>query len=210
MRKYRQALLRRSLRNAQGKPSKETLANLSALPDEAIDAIRKVLSGKALVDTDESFTIERSLPHGHVGAVHTMASGLQFAELLGPPCPERDLAYALILSRVAAPRSKLGTIRWCNDTSMGHDLGITEVHSDVVYAALDWLSNRQEDIEKKLAERHLASGGMALFDLSSVWYEGTHCELARFGYSRDKKRGLPQIEFGLLTDADGRPVATTV
>lgn len=210
MREYRQALLRRSFRNAQGKPSKETLANLSALPDEAIDAIRKVLAGKTLVDAEESFTIERSLPHGHVGAVHVMASRLRFAELLGPPCPERDITYALILTRVVAPRSKLATIRWWNDTSLGHDLGIAEVHSDAVYAALDWLGARQEAIEKKLASRHLASGGMAMFDLSSVWYEGTHCELATFGYSRDKKRGLPQVEFGLLTDREGRPVALRV
>lgn len=210
MRKYRQALLRRSFRNAQGKPSKETLANLSALPDEAIDALRKVLAGRTLVDVEESFTVERTLPHGHVGAAHVMASQLRFMELLGPSCPERDIVYALILSRVAAPRSKLATIRWWNDTSLGHDLGIAEMGSDAVYAALDWLGARQEDIEKKLAERHLAPGGMAMFDLSSVWYEGTHCELARFGYSRDKKRGLPQVEFGLLTDGEGRPVALRV
>ena len=109
VREYRQALLRRSFRNAAGKPSKETLANLSALPDVAIDAIRKILAGKTLVDVEESFTVERSLAHGHVGAVHVMASQLRFAELLGPPCPERDTAYALILSRVVAPRSKLAT-----------------------------------------------------------------------------------------------------
>jgi hypothetical protein len=210
VREYRQALLRRSFRNEEGKPSKETLANLSALPDEAIDAIRKVLAGKTLVDTEESFTIERSLLHGHVGAAHVMASKLRFVELLGPPCPERDIAYALILSRVAAPRSKLATTRWWNDTSLGHDLGITEVHSDAVYAAMDWLGAQQETIEKKLAGRHLESGGTAMFDLSSAWYEGTQCELAKFGYSRDKKRGLPQVEFGLLTDPDGRPVAIRV
>jgi hypothetical protein len=210
VREYRQALLRRSFRNEAGKPSKETLANLSALPDEAIDAVRKVLAGKTLVDVEESFTIERALPHGHVGAAHVAASQLRFVELLGPPCPERDIIYALILSRVTAPRSKLATIRWWNDTSLGHDLGIADVHSDAIYAALDWLGTRQEDIEKKLAGRHLTSGGTAMFDLSSVWYEGTHCELAKFGYSRDKKRGLPQVEFGLLTDAEGRPVAIRV
>jgi hypothetical protein len=210
VREYRQALLRRSFRNEEGKPAKETLANLSALPDEAIDALRKVLAGKTLVDVEESFTVERSLLHGHVGAAHVMASTLRFVELLGPPCPERDIAYALILSRVAAPRSKLATTRWWNDTSLGHDLGIAEVHSDAVYAAMDWLGARQETIEKKLAGRHLESGGRAMFDLSSTWYEGTQCELAKFGYSRDKKRGLPQVEFGLLTDRDGRPVAIRV
>ncbi|HZC93129.1 MAG TPA: IS1634 family transposase [Mycobacterium sp.] len=210
MREYRQALLRRSFRNAAGKPSKETLANLSALPDVAIDAIRKILAGKTLVDVEESFTVERSLAHGHVGAVHVMASQLRFAELLGPPCPERDTAYALILSRVVAPRSKLATTQWWNDTSLGHDLGIVDAHSDAAYAAMDWLGARQVAIEKKLAGRHLESGGTAMFDLSSAWYEGTRCELAKFGYSRDKKRGLPQVEFGLLTDGVGRPVAIRV
>lgn len=210
VRHYRQALLRRSYRNAQGKPAKETLANLSALPDEAVEALRKVLAGITLVEADKAFTIERAVAHGHVAAVTVMATQLRFAELLGPRCRERDLAYALIISRVVAPRSKLATIRWWNDTSLGADLGIAGAGTDEVYAAMDWLADHQDAIEKKLARRHLAPGGMALFDLSSTWMEGTHCELARFGYSRDGKRGLPQIEFGLLGDTEGRPVAVRV
>jgi Transposase DDE domain len=210
VRQYRQALLRRSYRDAEGKPAKQTLANLSALPDEAIDAVRKVLAGKVLVDAEEAFSIERALGHGHVAAVGMMATRLRFSELLGPQCRERDLAYALILSRVVAPASKLSTVRWWNDTSLGVDFDITDVHTDDVYAAMDWLLARQDAIEQKLAQRHLTPGGMALFDLSSVWMEGTRCELSKFGYSRDGKRGLPQIEFGLLGDTQGRPLAVRV
>jgi hypothetical protein len=210
VREYQQALLRRSYRNAQGKPAKETLANLSMLPTEAVEVLRKSLAGKPLVEADETFDIEHVVAHGHVAAVHAMASQLRFDELLGPRCRERDLAYALIVSRVVAPQSKLSTIRWWADTSLGTDLNITTAHTDEVYAAMDWLLARQDRIEKKLAGRHLAPGGMALFDLSSTWMEGHCCELTKFGYSRDKKRGLPQIEFGLLGDAAGRPVAVRV
>ncbi len=210
VREYRQALLRRSYRNAQGKPVKETLANLSMLPDEAVDAVRKVLAGKTLVDADEAFEIEHAVAHGHVAAAHAMASRLRFDELLGPRCRERDLAYGLIVARAVAPQSKLSTIRWWADTSLGADFQIADARSDEVYAAMDWLLARQDTIEKKLAGRHLHPGEMALFDLSSTWMEGKSCELARFGYSRDGKRGLPQIEFGLLGDAAGRPVAVRV
>lgn len=210
VREYRQALLRRSYRNAQGKPAKETLANLSMLPAETVEVLRKSLAGKTLVAADEAFDIDHVLAHGHVAAVHAMAAQLRFDELLGPRCRERDLAYALIVSRIVAPQSKLSTIRWWADTSLGTDLQITDARTDEVYAAMDWLLARQDRIEKKLADRHLTPGGMALFDLSSSWMEGHCCELTKFGYSRDGKRGLPQIEFGLLGDAAGRPVAVRV
>jgi Transposase DDE domain len=210
MREYRQVLLRRSYRNAEGKPSKETLANLSSLPDSAVRVLRLALAGKTLVDVDEAFQIERSVAHGHVAAVQTMATRLKFSELLGPRCRERDLVYALILSRAVAPASKLSTIRWWADTSLGADLDIVDARTDEVYAAMDWLLARQGKIEQKLAARHLQPGGMALFDLSSTWMEGKSCPLTKFGYSRDGKRGLPQIEFGLLGDAEGRPIAVRV
>ena len=209
-REYRQVLLRRSYRNAEGKPSKETLANLSSLPDSAVHVLRLALAGKTLVDVDEAFQIERSMAHGHVAAVHTMASRLKFSELPGPRRRERDLAYALILSRAVAPASKLSTIRWWADTSLGADLDIVDARTDEVYAAMDWLPARQGQIEKKLAARHLQPGGMALFDLSSTRMEGKSCPLTKFSYSRDGKRGLPQIEFGLLGDAEGRPIAVRV
>lgn len=210
VREYQQALLRRSYRDARGKPAKETLANVSMLPAEVVDVLRKALAGKTLLDADDAFDIEHVVAHGHVAAVHAMASRLKFDELLGPRCRERDLAYALIVSRVVAPQSKLSTIRWWADTSLGADLDIAGARTDEVYAAMDWLLARQDAIEKKLAGRHLQPGGMALFDLSSTWMEGHCCALTKFGYSRDRKRGLPQIEFGLLGDAAGRPIAVRV
>src|SRR5262245_7584514 len=139
-----------------------------------------------------------------------MAHKLGIKKLLGADCRERDLAYALIVSRVLRPRSKLSTLAWWNDTTLGVDLAVADASTDEVYAAMDWLGARQSAIEAALAKRHLAEGSMALFDLSSSWLEGQCCELAAFGYSRDNKRGVKQIEYGLLTDSAGRPVAIRV
>ncbi len=210
VRVYRRDLLRRSYRDEQGRSQKETLANLSALPEVAIVALRKVLSGAVLVEPDETFEIERSLSHGGLAAVHAMATKLGAKKLLGPECRERDLAYALVISRILRPTSKLSTLGWWNDTTLGADLGIAQASTDEVYAAMDWLGARQDVIETELAGRHLKAGGIAMFDLSSSWVEGRYCDLAAFGYSRDKKRGLRQIEYGLLTDPQGRPVAIRV
>jgi hypothetical protein len=207
---YERHLLRRSFRNAEGKPAKETLANLSALPAEAIAAIRAVLAGTTLVDVAEAFQITRSLPHGHVAAVHAMARQLGFPALLGPAGRERDLALALIVSRVVRPKPKLSTLSWWGDVTLGADLGVADASPAEVYAAMDWLRARQDAIEAQLARRHLSEGGMAMFDLSSSWMEGTCCELAARGYSRDGKKGKTQIEYGLLTDAAARPVAIRV
>jgi Transposase DDE domain len=207
---YERHLLRRSFRNAQGKPDKETLANLTALPPEAIAAIRAVLAGKTLVDVADAFEITRSLPHGHVAAVHAMAGQLGFSALLGPAGRERDLALALIVSRVVRPKPKLATLSWWGDVTLGADLDVADASPAEVYAAMDWLRARQDAIEAELARRHLTEGGVAMFDLSSSWMEGTHCELAARGYSRDGKKGKTQIEYGLLTDAAARPVAIRV
>jgi hypothetical protein len=207
---YERHLLRRSFRNAEGKPDKETLANLTALPGAAITAIRAVLSGKTLVDVAEAFEITRSLPHGHVAAVYAMARKLGFPALLGPAGRQRDLALALIVSRVVRPKPKLSTLAWWGDVSLGADLGVAEASPAEVYAAMDWLRGRQDGIEAELARRHLAEGAIAMFDLSSSWMEGSHCELAARGYSRDGKKGKTQIEYGLLTDASARPVAIRV
>ena len=208
-RTYERHLLRRSFRDG-GKVRKETLANLSQLPPEAIIAVRAVLAGKTLIDADAAFEITRSRPHGHAAAVHAMARKLGFPALLGPPGRHRDLAYALVLSRVLRPASKLSTAGWWDDVTLGPDLGVAGAATDDLYAAMDWLTARQDDIEKQLAARHLHQGGIAMFDLSSSWVEGAHCELAAYGYSRDGKRGKPQIEYGLLTDKHGRPVAVRV
>ena len=205
-------LLRRSYRDQNGKPRNETLANLSALPNHAIEALGKMLTGATLVDAGDAFEVERSVPHGNAAAAHVMASKLGLAGLLGRPCRERDIAYALILSRAVRPESKLSTAGWWagEDTTVGTDLGVADASTDEVYGAMDWMVSRQREIEKQLAGRHLREGGIAMFDLSSSWVEGSSCELAAFGHSRDGKRGRKQIEYGLLTCPEGRPVAVGV
>jgi hypothetical protein len=202
-------LLRKSYRDQNGKPQKVTLANISDLPDNAISGLRLLLKGATLVDAESAFTIERSVPHGNVAAAHVMAGKLGLRPMLGPACRERDIAYALVLSRAVHPKSKLSTVRWwlaAGDTTLAPDLGIGGASTDDVYAAMDWLLKQKGKIEKKLARRHLRDGGIAMYDLSSSWAEGEKCELAAFGYSRDAKRGRKQIEYGLMTDPEGRPV----
>jgi len=212
-RDYSSAYLRRTYREG-GKVKNETVANLSALPTHVIDLIDAGLKGTPLVPAGEAVAIARSVPHGHVAAVWAMAAKLGLPALLGPAGAERDLALALIVSRVVAPASKLATLTWWADTALGADLAVAEASTDAVYAAMDWLAARQDGIEAKLAARHLGAEAnpsrMALFDLSSSWLEGSHCPLAARGYSRDGKKGRLQIEYGLLTDPDGRPVAVRV
>jgi Transposase DDE domain len=209
-REYVSQLLRRSFRKPDGTVGKQTLANLSMLPVAAVDAIEAVLKGKTLVDAEAALAVSRSRGHGHVALVCAQARRLGVPELLGPPCRERDLAYALIVSRVVRPKPKLSTLAWWDDVTLGADLGVAGASRDEVYAAMDWLHGRQDAIETQLAGRHLARGGRAMFDLSSSWVEGTHCELAARGYSRDGKKGKLQIEYGLLTDQVGRPIAIRV
>jgi hypothetical protein len=206
---YETVLLRHSYREG-GKVKNETLANLSYLPAGTIQLIRESLAGKTHVVAGEGFETERSLPHGHVAAVFAMADKLGLAKLLGPSCLERDLALSLIIARALKPGSKLATTRWWKDTTLGTDLVPEGTSTDDVYAAMDWLLARQATIEALLARRHLSEGSMVLYDLSSSWMEGTHCPLAAHGYSRDHKSGKAQIEYGLLTDAHGRPVSVEV
>ena len=210
---YETNLLRRSYRR-DGKVRNETVANLSALPPEAIDAVRACLAGKALVPAGTGFTITRSLPHGHLAAVWAVAQQLGLPALLGPVGRMRDLALALIISRAVAPASKLATLTAWDDVTLGVDLGVAGASTDEVYAALDYLLDRQEVIEKNLAARYLDPAvnpsRMALYDLSSSWMTGSKCPLAKRGYSRDGKKDLPQIEYALLTDPAGCPVAVRV
>ena len=206
---YHTHLLRRSVREGS-KVRKETLANLSHLPGEAVEAIRRVLTGESLVAAEEAFSIRRSRPHGHVAAVWAQAKALGLAGLLGPACVERDVALALVVARVCRPGSKLATTRWWTDTTLAPDLGVEAVGTDATYAAMDWLADRQAAVEEQLAARHLTAGGLVLFDLSGSYVEGRHNELAAIGYSRDGKRGKAQITYGLVTDRDGRPVAVEV
>ena len=216
-RTYVSHLLRRSYREA-GKVKHENLANLSALSDEAIAAVRAVLAGAHLALAGSGadaagaagggglggLVLERSRPHGHVAAVHALARRLGFPELLGEPSRMRDVAFALLIARAVHPGSKLATRRWWADTTLAADLGIADASRDEVYAALDWLAARQQEIETRLAARHLRAGGLALFDLSSSWVTGRRCPLAAYGYSRDARRDHPQITYGLLTDPAGR------
>lgn len=212
---YESHLLRRTYRE-DGKVKHETLANVSALPDEQLDLLRRSFKGEKFVPVDTlRVTVERSLPHGDVALVMAQARALGFPALLGPAGRQRDLALALIVSRVVRPAPKLATLAWWGDTTLGVDLGVADASTDEVYAAMDWLLGRQDSIEVKLARRHLTDETtnphrMALFDLSSSWMEGQHCSLAARGYSRDGKKGKPQIEYGLLTDPAGRPVAVRV
>src|SRR5262245_20270224 len=228
-REYTSPLLRRSFRKPDGTVGKQTLANLSALPPAAVDAIEAVLKGKTLIEADAALAVTRSLPHGHVALLAAQAARLGLPQLLGPPRRERDLAYALIVSRVVAPRPKSATLPWWDDVTLGPDLGVAGASRDELYAAMDWLLGRQDAIEIELARRHLHGddrhgddrhgddrhgddrhGAIAMFDLSSSWVEGSCCPLAGRGYSRDGKKGKQQIEYGLLTDRVGRPVAIRV
>ena len=210
---YESVLVRRTYRDG-ARVRHETLANLSALPAEAVSAIEATLKGERLVPAARAVTITAAAPHGHVAAVHAMAVTLGLPALLGPAGRQRDLALALIISRVTRPGSKLSTLTWWNDATLGADLGVAGASTDDIYAAMDWLEHRQDGIEAALARRHLAPepnpSKMALFDLSSSWMEGRHCPLAARGYSRDGKKGKLQIEYGLLTDPEGRPVAVRV
>jgi Transposase DDE domain len=213
-REYESRLLRHTYRE-DGKVRHKTVANLSKMPAPVVDAVEAALKGEVLVPAGQAaVTVAKSLPHGHVAAAYAMAARLGLPALLGPAGRQRDIALALVISRVAHPGSKLSTIAWWADTTLGPDLGIQDATTDEAYAAMDWLQARQEVIENKLARRHLAPEAnparMALFDLSSSWLEGSHCPLGARGYSRDGKKGNVQIEYGLLTDPHGRPVAVRV
>jgi transposase len=209
-REYKAVLLRRSFRQ-DGKVKKETLAHLSHLPAEAIDAIRRVLAGETLVNAQDAFEIEASLPAGHVNAALIMARRLGLAELLDrSPSRWRDLCVAMIVSRVINPGSKLSTVRTLGQSTLASELGVQGADEDDLYAAMDWLISRQPRIEDRLAKRHLRDGEMVLYDVSSSYFEGRCCPLGKRGYSRDGQKGLPQIIYGLLCDSEGRPVAVEV
>jgi len=207
---YTSYLLRRSFREG-GKVRHENLGNLSHLPIEIIDAIRKMLAGRVLVDLDESFEIERSQPHGHVAATLGVLRQLDLERLLSRErCRERDLAVAMICQLVIASGSKLSMTRRFQQTTLADELALGEVTEPELLAAMDWLQDRQERIEKTLARRHLADGGFVLYDLSSSYVEGRCCELAALGHNRDGKPGKLQINWGLVCSPEGRPVSVQV
>ncbi len=218
-------LLRESVRDGK-QVRKRTLANLSSLPIEQIEAIRRILKGERLGPVEDGLEVVRSRPHGHVAAVMTAMKRLGLEKLIDARSSrERDLIVAMVAERILAPHaqhgfamtaSKLGMTRAFTDTTLGEDLGVADADEDELYAAMDWLVERQEAIEKRLARRHLKDGGLVLFDLTSSYFEGVTGPLAKIGYSRDpglrrgKLRGTLQVNYGLLTDAHGRPVSVSV
>ena len=207
-------LLRQSIREG-GKIRKVTLANLSDWPAEQVDNLRRVVKGEALVPVSEAFTILRSLPHGHVAASLGALRRLGLERVLDRnPSRERDLVVAMIVARILQPASKLATVRGLeaesSSSSLGTCLGLGPVSEDELYAALDWLIEGENQIERQLAARHLEEGSLVLYDLTSTYFEGRHCPLAHYGHSRDERSGNLQIVFGLLTDHEGRPVAVEV
>jgi transposase len=203
-------LLRRSIR--KGKTvAHETLGNLSHLPDHLIEIIKRSLKGETFVPAADAFRIARSLPHGHVEAVLKMVHKLGLEEIIASePSRRRDLVVAMIVERLVFPSSKLANTRHWHDTSLAEELDVADATEDQLYDAMDWLLRRQPAIEKKLAKRHLSDGALVLYDVTSSYYEGKTCPLARFGHDRDGKTGLPIIVYGTLTDGDGRPVAVQV
>ncbi len=203
-------LLRESYREGS-KVGKRTLANLSSLSATQIDAIRAALRGDALQPIAQAFEITASRAHGHVQAVALCMRRLGLASVIAAKsCRERDLVLAMVASRILAPSPKLATTRWWHTTTLAEDFAVADANEDDLYAAMDWLLARQGEIEKKLAARHLSAGGLVLYDLSSSYFEGSTCPLGRLGYSRDGKKGLLQVNYGLLTDARGCPVAVSV
>ena len=207
-------LLRESYREA-GKVRKRTLANLSKWPPVVVEGLRILLKGgTAVADLTTAFDITRSRPHGHVAAVLGTLRKLRLDRTLAAASPERERAIALIVARILAPGSKLATARGlAADTardSLAEMLGIESVDEDELYAAMDWLLERQGTIEKRLARRHLSDGALVLYDLTSTYFEGRCCPLAKRGYSRDGRRDKLQIVFGLLCNREGCPVAVEV
>jgi len=203
-------LLRESYREGQ-KVKKRTLANLSHVPIDQVEALRRALKGEQLVPVDSLFEVIGSKHHGHVEAVRLAMKRLGFEPLIASKrSRQRDLVVAMVAARILRPDSKLATTRWWHTTTLPEDLGVADANEDDLYEAMDWLLDRQARIEKKLAARHLREGGLVLYDLTSSYLEGESCPLAALGNNRDGKQGKLQVNYGLLTDERGRPVSTTV
>lgn len=207
---YESHLIRRSVREGK-RVRHETIANVSKLPPAALEALRRALAGEALISADDAFAVERSLPHGHVAAVLCAFRRLELSRLLDrAPSRERSLVLAMIAQRLLEPGSKLHCARALSQSTLAEELVVEGASEDELYAALDWLSERQESVERRLARRHLGDGELALYDLSSSYFEGRKCPLAALGYSRDGRRGTLQVVYGLLTNEGGTPVCVEV
>ena len=207
---YRSKLLRRSYRK-DGKVQKQTLANLSNLDDGAIALLQGHFRGRTFVEAGSDIDIIRSRSHGDVAAVDAAFRQLDFVRLIGSrPSRERDLVCAMVAARIIRPHTKLATTRWWHCSTLPEVFGVEDAGVDELYAAMDWLLRRRNRIQGKLAKRLFREGGLVLYDLSSTYFEGQHCPLARFGHNRDGKKGKMQVNFGLLCDVRGRPAAVSV
>ena len=205
------AILLREAWREDGKICKRTIANLSDWPDEKVEALRRVLRDEPVVSPKDAFHIEASTPHGNVEAILGTIRKLGLDEWIASKRRrQRDLVLAMIVERLIHPCSKLATTRLWQTTTLGEELRVSDADEDELYDAMDWLLAAQNRIEKKLASRHLAEGGLVLYDVSSSYYEGRCCPLAQFGHDRDGKKGLPIIVYGVLTNAEGCPVAIDV
>jgi transposase len=203
-------LLRESYREGK-KVKKRTLANLSSLTMEQVEAIRVVLKGQPVAPVDSLFEVRQSFIHGQVKAVLDTMSRLGFERLVSSRKNRmRDLVVAMVAAHIIEPDSKLAMPRWWGTTTLPKALGVEDADEDDLYEAMDWLIDRQPIIEKKLASRHLAEGGFVLYDLTSSYFEGKTCPLAKLGYSRDGKKGMLQVNYGLMADKHGRPISVSV
>jgi hypothetical protein len=203
-------VLRRSYREG-GKVNHENLGNVSHLPPEALEALRRALAGETLMSATDEFEIVRSRPHGHVALVLGVLRDLDLERLLcREQCRERDLCVAMICQRLLSPCSKLSTTRLVGQTTLAEELSLGEVSEAELLAAMDWLLDRQERVERALCRRHLHGDGFVLYDLSSSYLEGRHCELGAIGYSRDEKPGKAQISYGLCCAPEGQPISVEV
>ena len=202
------AILLREGRREGKKVHKRTLANLSSWPKDKIERLRRVLKDEPLVHPDQLFLVERSRPHGHVELLMEVARKLKLPWLIDPrPSPQRDRVLAMILQRLLNPASKLATTRLWHTTTLGEELSLEDTDEDDLYEAMDWLLERQDRIEGKLAKRHLSEGDPVLYDVSSSYYEGESCPLMQFGHNRDGRRDRPMVVYGVLADGMGRPLA---
>ena len=202
------AILLREGRREGKKVHKRTLANLTHWPKDKIERLRRVLKNEPLVHPDQLFLIERSLPHGHVELLLEAMRRLKLPALIDPrPSPKRDRVLAMIVQRLLYPASKLATTRLWHTTTLAEELSLEDTDEDDLYEAMDWLLERQDRIERKLAKRHLAEGDPVLYDVSSSYYEGQTCPLMQFGHNRDGKRDRPIVVYGVLADSMGRPLA---
>ena len=203
-------LLREGWREG-GKVEKRTIANISDWPMPKVNTLRRLLRNEPLMGPDDVFSIEESLPHGHVAAILGTMRKIGLEKIIAAKrCRERDLVVAMIAQRLISPGSKLDNTRVWHDTTLARNMDVVDADEDDLYAAMDWLLERQNRIEKKLARRHLEEGGLVLYDITSSYYEGYTCPLAQFGHNRDGKKGKPIVVYGLMADPEGRPVAVEV